>query len=150
MSDLLSSAEKTEYINHLTDVFDTFKRKIVVYLEPQKAIISTNPNFSRFGNNSQNTSNIPLQPKKIEIYATIQHKEDQKYPYIYSGPNDPELKNKTAIGRCRIKVYMADANLFKDAKIFEIDGFSYDLDNTPRPRGLFTPNFYTFYLIRRE
>jgi hypothetical protein len=148
MPSLIDDAEKNAEQTAMLDVFDTFKRPFVVYVEAEKVIINTNPNFSRFGNNAQNMTNPTVVPQPFTIYGVIKHKEDQQYEYV--GADDVQIKVKSAKGRCRIKVRIEDAQPLIRAKQFEIDGFQYKPDSTPRPHGLFTPALYTFYLVRSE
>ena len=147
MSSLIDDTDKEDYQNALLDVFDTFKRKLVFYLEPKKVVISTNPSYSMFGDNSQNTDTVQLQPQRFEIYGTIKHQERQEFPYV---DDKGETKVKVMLGKCRIKISAADAARFMTAKNFEVDGMSYRLNSGPRPHGLFTPALYTFYLERSE
>ena len=148
MGSLISDADKASYQNELLQVFDTWKRPFIAYFEPQKVVVSSNPNFSRFGNNSQNSTNVPLTPQPVTILGVIKHTEKQ--PYFYMGGDDAQIKIKNANGECKIKVRIEDAKQFMGIKLFEVDGFSYRLKNTTRPHGLFTPALYTFYLERTE
>ena len=71
MASLISNTEKTNLSNIFEDVFDTFKRGIVVHKEPKKVVtdVSISQIFG-YGNASQ-TSNITYVPRYESFYATI-------------------------------------------------------------------------------
>jgi hypothetical protein len=148
MSSLIADTEKTEMNAEILNVFDTFKRPITVYSEPEKTIIYTNCNFSRFGDNGQNNCEPINTPLATVIDACILYDKQQRYPYIDA--SDGQIKIKNAAGRVRIKVAAENYSLMAKAKSFELDGFSFRPYTTARPHGLFTPILYTFFLERTE
>lgn len=149
MASLISSADKITLQSALTDVFDTFKRSVVLYHEPEKVVISTDPNYSRFGNNSQMTENIENVPVRHVIDARIYYLKDQEnqvaQPYLGGFLDESQLKISEPKGRIRIKVEESGYQLLKDAKLVELDGFIFTPDSPPRVHGLLGVNRWTFY-----
>ena len=146
MASLIEQTDKDLMQSAMMDVFDTFKRPIEIYKEPERIIISTNYNYSRFGDNSQNQLNPPVSPVSIIVNACILHEKKQRYVYVDA--DDSQLKLKDAEGQVRIKVDITGYNAMIGAKNITLDGFEYRNVSTPRPHGLFTPSLWTFYLQR--
>ena len=146
MASLIDDLEKSDDQQALIDIFDTFKRPFTVYIEAQKVIITTNPAFSRFGQNDQNSLTVPVQPQPITMYGVILYDKKQYYPFMVAG--ETQLKVKMTDGDARIKVSVDDAQTLRVGKQFQIDGFDFTIDTAPRPHGLFIPSLYTFYLKR--
>ena len=148
MASLISDTNKADLQSTIMDVWDTFKRPIIIYKEPEKVIISTNPNYSRFGDNSQNQYNPPVTPQPITVYATILHEKRQRLTYIDAANSQIKVKNDE--GQVRIKVDSTGYNVMVGAKNIELDGFQYRVNSSPRPHGLFTPSLWTFFLERAQ
>ncbi len=148
MASLIDETDKADYQQALIDVFDSFKRPFTVYLEAQKVIINTNPNFSRFNLSNQNSLDVPVTPQPQTIYGCILYDKKQQYPFMVGG--DTQSKVKMADGDVRIKVSIDDAKTMMVSKQFQIDGFDFVVDTSPRPHGLFIPALYTFYLQRAQ
>ena len=152
MASLISDSDKDSMQSALLDVFDTFKRPLIVFQEPEKIIASTNPNFSRFGPRNQNVYEPEVEPILTTIYAVILYEKQQEFPFsvpLQGGTSDEsQIKVKYPEGQVRVKVDQSGFNIFKTAKLVELDGQNFQLDSTPRPHGLFTPSIYTFFLKR--
>ena len=149
MASLISQAEKDELSSSLIDVFDTFKRPIAVYEEPEKIIISTNPNYSRFGQRDQNVFNPEVEPISHTIEACILYEAQQPFPVsvpLNNQDDAAQLKLKYPDGRIRVKIKKEDYAIFSKAKLVELDGQNFELDSPPRVHGLFGTGLYTFYL----
>lgn len=148
MASLIEQNEKDDMTAAMLDVFDTFKREITVYKEPERIIISSNPNYSRFGDNSQNQFNPPVTPIASTIYACILHEKNQRWVYV--DPNTSQIKVRSTEGKVRIKVDATGYEIMRGAKNITLDGFNYRTDSSPRPHGLFQPVLWTFFLERVE
>ena len=139
-------------VSALTDVFDTFKRPLVVYMEPEKVIVSTNPNYSRFGQRDQNVFNPEVKPVAHIIYGCVLYGNEQlentSIPLGGGQEKSAQLKLSYNRGKVRIKVKEDGFLLLKDAKIIELDGYNFELDTTARPHGLFNAETYSFFLKR--
>ena len=152
MGTLVSSDEKAQMQSALMDVFDTFKRPFSIYVLPEKVVISTDPNYSRFGQRDQNVFNPEVEPIKYTLTGVISHEKNQNLNFLglNQGSSDHESQIKVPMpeGRVRIKVDAFGLPILKKAQLLELDGENYEADATPRPHGLFTPNLYTFYFKR--
>jgi len=148
VASLISDSEKADMVLALEDVFDTFKRPLVVYLEPEKIIASTDPNFSRFGQRDQNVYQPKVNPIRHTIYAVVSYEKELKNPTSepMRGEQSAQLKLRYADGNVRIKLDKSGFNLMKGAKIIELDGQNFEVDSTPRVHGLFGTGRYTLFL----
>lgn len=152
MGTLVSSDEKAQMQSALMDVFDTFKRPLSAYILPEKVVISSNPDYSRFGQSDQNVLNPEVQPIKYTFCGVISHDKNQPWPYLGlnkgSSDSESQIKVPVAEGKVRIKVDYSGSLILEKAQLVELDGQNYEADTTSRPHGLFTPNIYTFYFKR--
>lgn len=144
---LIGAAEKSFYENIISQVAQTFERNIVAHLEAEKVIISTNPSFSRFGTDNSSIQNVPVY---YTIPARIQYQTNQKTEFVdvlQGGSRDEaQLKINQTFGQVRIKIPESGNAIFSKAKQIEIDGSLYNVVTTARGHGLFSSNYYTYYL----
>lgn len=154
MASLLSDAEKAALEAEMVNVADTWERDILVFVSPEKLIVSSNPNFNRFQQNSQNlqNQNPGNVPQSYIIKARVLYNKEQMYPYMnpyVGGSNDEaQLKQRVEEGKVRIKVGPSGYAIMGDAKKIEFDGLAFDCDTVVRPHGLFNSQYYTYNLKR--
>ena len=136
----------------VNNVFLTFMRPFTVYIEAQKAYLSTNPNMSRFGQHDQNVFHPPVTPQPTVVYGTILYGNQQPWEYIEPATrtNYDQNKLRNSFGTVRIKVDAAGYALMQNCKLIQLDGFEFKLESNARPHGLFTPQRYTFFLIKTD
>lgn len=136
----------------VNNVFLTFMRPFTVYIEAQKAYISTNPNYSRFGQHDQNVFAPPVTPQPTVVYGTILYGEKQPWAYIEPATrtNYDQNKLRNSFGQVRIKVDATGYILLQQCKLIQLDGFEFKLTSNARPHGLFTPQRYTFLLDKTD
>lgn len=139
MPSLISAAEAASYQVALNDVFDTFARPFLLYLEAQTAVISTSMTYSRFGQHDQNAAinadNVAVTPQVYTVTGCILYNKNQPWMDISPG-DDGQLKLKESDGIVRIKVEEQGYQLLKDAKVVSLDGFNFQLNSNARPHGL--------------
>lgn len=150
--DLLSYSEKVSYDQALQNIFDTFSRPFLIYLEAQQATISTSLTFSRFGQHDQNAAinadNVAVTPQVYTITGCILYGNKQPWDYlgfsVAHGKEAQQDKLRDAFGTVRIKVDASGYGLLKQAKLLNLDGFDFNAVSTPRPHGLVgEPNRWT-------
>jgi hypothetical protein len=152
MPSLFSDSEKIELASLLTDVADTFERPLIVYKSPNRVFLYENENdFSRFVANNQNLiTSEQNEFVKHEIPARILYskrlKEELLKPYVGGAFDEGQLKLEAEKADVRIKIKAEYLDVFKDVKEVELDNNRFKVDGPKRPHGLFTNDFYTFYL----
>ena len=155
--DLLSPAQKAAFDVAMGNQFDTFKRGFSIYVKAQTAVISTSPNYSRFGPHDQNAAisavNPAVTPQYQVVSGCILYGNKQPWTYInpggVNGDSTQQLKIRESDGIVRIKVEADGYAIMKDCKMVELDGFQFQLNSTARPHGLVgAPTRWTFTLER--
>jgi hypothetical protein len=155
MPSLLTSSEKAELVAVRDDVFDTFSRPIVCWVNPEVTILSSDTNYNYSYNNPdyQNSEDyVNYTPTSGQFQACILYKNELTREYANpQGSRDENFRLTFDNGDVRIKLKKEDYdNFIKDSINFNFDGFNFDLDKTPRPHGLFDPKYYTLYLKFRN
>ena len=142
---LLSDAEKASLSADYNLVAETFLTPLVIYKEAQVIVLSTNPNYNRFGSLSQSDTDLPVNnPLRFIVSGRVEYGSSQKYPFLKVGSEDNQLNLRESDGLVRVKVDLSGYALLKDAKQIEIDNFIFTVASTPRPHGLFNTKYYTF------
>jgi len=153
MANLIPSQLRSITEQARMDVFDSFSRKIVVFVTADKVTLDTdlNYNFSYdspdYGTDNQNNvvqyivnsgsfdACILYENRLDRFYSNPDGSRDEKFRLTYDG------------GNVRIKLKKEDYNNYiKDAINFSFDGYNFELDKTPRPHGLYTNQIYSLYL----
>lgn len=109
MADLISDAERAALGSMFNDIFDTFKRDIVIHKEPKKIIkqINTSQIFG-YGDYSE-VVNYEYVPVSGVFPAVIKYNEKQTVDFI------EEINSAISVGTCSIKVK-------RDARDFIVNG----------------------------
>ena len=144
MSSLLSDTEKAALQAALTDVHDTFKRDIFVYIKAQKvASFSDNP----FYGNGNPTSSLESQEEftKYTHQARVMYENDQNQE-LFDGSAQANLPSSE--GQVRIKVDSAAHERIKNASKIEIDSTFFVVDSDAKVVGPFDAQYYMYYLKR--
>lgn len=132
----------------ILNVFDTFKRALTVYVLAQKAYISTDPNYSRFGQHDQNVFAPPVTPQPTVIYGTILYNKTMNWDFIEPATrsNFDQNKLRNSMGEVRLKVDADGYALMQGVQLVQIDNFEFKIVTTPRPHGVFASALWTYYL----
>jgi len=145
MPSLLSQAEKDAYSLPFQDLHDTFSRQIVYFKEPDKVVISTDVNYNPYYDNIDESVEYIFQSGVIS--ARILYNKDVNQDYSTPlGGNKESFRYVSPDGFARIKIRKEDYAVFEDAINITFDGLEFENEKTPRPHGLFQPNFLTLYL----
>lgn len=150
MSSLIPTNSQSPYEAAIQNVFDTFKRAFTLYIEGQVAFVSSNPNYSRFGQHDQNVFNPAVNPQATTVYGTILYANGQPWEYIEpaSRANYQQDKIRNSKGVVRIKVDGSGYALMVNCKRVNLDGFDFTMVSNARPHGVFLPARYTFNLVK--
>lgn len=144
MADLLTSTERQNISGIVDDVFDTFKRPIVIYKEPIKTINDVNLDFM-FGYDAETQStNYSYTQHTGAYYATIKYMKstDGDYP---SELLNSDLENQVA----RIKVNKTTRDFIENGRnekvTFDNKSFEFISNETPK---IFLGNTYYYYFTK--
>ena len=151
MADLFTSSEKSDLESIFDDLHDTFGRNVIAYKEATKTIISTNTDFNYLYKNVQGDATRTI--RKVAQYKTIKARilyEDKQRETLYDAETSSQIKVDRPVGNVRMKVNKEGYLYLKDSKRIELDGKNFVFDSEVRPFGLFSPNYYTFYLRPAE
>ena len=143
MPSLLSSTEISGITGIFNDIFDTFKRDIVVYKEPKKVISQINTD-SIFGygeaSDAVNYSYVPQSGTYSAKIKYIERASDD--PYVMQLQSDIE----TSLVRIKVKDEARSyINTGKTEKV-EFDGKSFNVRGNEVIKNFLGSEFYVFYL----
>ena len=146
MASLISTSEKIILSGVFDDVFDTFKRPIVVYKEPIKTIETINE-AARFGYEEEaNITNYTYAVQSGSFYAIIkyQDKQDENYQAQLNGP--------LPIGEVRIKVKKECRDFIENGKTekLEFDTKSWNVVSDDSVKRFLDSEYFVYYLERAK
>ncbi len=147
MSSLITDAEKSAYSAVLVDLADTFEQTITIYKLPEETWISTNSSFDAFYQNR--IESINLTPVSATFGARILFNDRQELQTSNQGGQKEQIDVTEVLGDVRIKVRPEALNWLQQNQAVEINGEQFEIISAPRPHGLFSVQFYTFYLRRK-
>ncbi len=151
MADLFSPSQKAAFEQTQRDIHDTFARPITIFKNSQKTVIFSNPDHNFIfdaGPNQTVTEDVIVSGT---FNARILYKPDQKDEMFKGGDgnlNQTQNFQEMQLGEVRLKLDITGRNFLLDAKRVEFDGEIFNITSAQRPHGLFTPQFYNFYLTR--
>ena len=142
MPSLISTAERAILTGTFQDVFDTFKRAIVVHKEPIKVISSIDESMIFGYGEYSNPVNYSYQPVSNTFYATIRYVDNQQMDHAGTiGTDIPK-------GLVRIKVEKEAMDFIENGKTEKItfDGKSFNLASTVAVKRFLDSEFFVYHL----
>ena len=149
MSSYLNENILSAVSNSLFRMHDTFSRKIYVFKQAEKTIISTSPNYnSIYGRTSAGTKgNIEYDMVVEEYYARVYYiQEDQEYLAKEGSQNGSQNKIILPKGSIRIVVTLDAYTALKEAKRVDVDGRVFAIKSGGNHSGFPANDFYHFHL----
>jgi len=146
MASLISTGEKATLTGIFNDIFDTFKRDIVVYKEPVKTVASINEsNLFGYGDAS-NQVNYTYTAQSGSYEAIIRYADQQQQDY-YS-----DLNGAIAKGDARIKVKKECRDFIENGRTekIEFDGKSWNVVTSDSVRRFLDSEFFVYHLERAK
>ena len=142
MPSLVSQSEVDVFTGDFQNLFDTFKRPIIVWKEPKKTFTTIENNvYVGYGAESVKT-NVSYTPQSGVFQAMIRYTDKQKAEYL-----EP-LQIMELAGDCRIKVEQPARDYIirgKTEKIV-IDGKSFNVQTDEAVKYFFGVRLYVFHL----
>jgi hypothetical protein len=149
MSSYLNENILSAISNSLFRMHDTFARKIYVFKQAEKTIISTSPNYNAiYGRTSSGSKgNINYKMVVEEYYARVYYvQEDQEYLAKEGSQNSSQNKIILPKGSIRIVVTLDAYNALKEAKRVDVDGRVFAIKSGGNHSGFPANDFYHFHL----
>lgn len=147
MASLISDSEKQVLSGVFNDVFDTFKREVVVYKEPVKTITTINE-AALFGYSEEsNISNYSYVAESGSFHAIIKYQDKQDENY-YS-----EMGAPLPVGEVRIKVKRDCRDYINNGHKTEklvFDDKSWNIVSDDSVKRFLDSEFYVYYLERAK
>ena len=147
MASLISAAEKAVYSQVLVDLADTFEVDITIYKMPTETVITTDDNYNQFFKNSE--AFIEYTPNSQTFKARLLFNKKQELQHDNQGAQSQQIDLTQELGELRIKVRPEAVEWLQSNQNITVNGENFELASAPRPHGLFTTQFYTFYLKRK-
>ena len=142
MASLISASEKANLVKIFTDIFDTFKREIIVHKEPIKVVDQINLTQIFGYDEFSNETNYSYETNNKTIYAVVRYSANHGFSDI-----DKNTINVIA-GDASIKVDKGGRdyiNAGKNEKIV-IDGKTFNVDGQEMIQRFLDNEFYIFNL----
>lgn len=151
MSSLFNATEKAELDALINDVSDTFARPLVLIKSAEQVVVSDNPNHSFVFSQAPTNSVTEVTPITGYFSGRIWYEQRQPTDFLKAfgvgqSRGGDQLPNHLNNGMARLKLEPSGAAFMADTKRVQFDGFTFTIESTPRPHGLFTPKFYTYWL----
>jgi hypothetical protein len=142
MSSLISADEKAILTGTFQDVFDTFKRAVVVHKEPQKIIASIDEGMIFGYGEYSNPVNYTYEPVSNTFYATVRYIDNQAVDHAEAiGTDIPR-------GIVRMKVEKEAMDFIEAGKTEKVvfDKKSFNIVSTVAVKRFLDSEFYVYYL----
>ena len=143
---LINDANKADMENVMMSIHNTFARDIKFIQDAKRIILSTDPNYNYLYKSVRGSvSTVQRQITEKTFKARVLYVGRQE-DGLFDAEANAQIKVEKHIGEVRIKVDATGHQYLKDAKRVELDGRMFTVSSDERPHGLFSPQFYTFYL----
>jgi len=142
MPSLVSQTEIDVFTGDFQNLFDTFKRPIVVWKEPKKTFTTIENNvYVGYGAESVKT-NVSYTPQSGQFQAMIRYTDKQ------DSENLEPLQLRELAGDCRIKLEKPGRDYIKLGKTEKIviDGKSFNVETDEAVKYFFGVRLYVFHL----
>ncbi len=143
---IFSDAEKVEIDSLLSEAFDSFKERLVIYKTPTKAYVQTTPSNFNFAFGGQQAD---FQEEYVTnsgaFYGTIEYIDQQDNQQLIHIPQNSEVQLNKGIVRLGVSGAEA-AGYLQDCEKIVFDNKDFRRISDVMPRGMFSRNFYDCWL----
>ena len=142
MASLISDSEKADLVKIFTDVFDTFKREIVVHKDPIKVINQINLSAIFGYDEYSNEDNYSYESNNKTIFAVVRYSTNHGFTEV-----DKNTLNVIK-GDASIKVDKTGRDYINNGKTEKIviDGKTFNIDGQEIIQRFLDSEFYIFNL----
>ena len=143
---LIDDANKEDMRRVMQSIHSTFARDIKFIKDAKRVILSTDPNYNYLYKSVRGSvSTIKREITEKIFKARILYVGRQEEGLFDSEAN-AQIKVEKNVGSVRLKVDSVGYAYLKETKRVELDGRLFTISSDERPHGLFSPQYYTFYL----
>jgi hypothetical protein len=131
----------------LADLHDTFSREITVYKNAKRVAIASSASFNAIYGTSGATNTSEYQTVSKTFSARIYYvKMDEEF--LSSSSSYADAQNKIIMPNGSVKIVVdPEGYLFiKEARKVEFDGITFSIRSDGNPIGLFSNQYYEFFL----
>jgi hypothetical protein len=149
MSSLFTDSEKYNLSSIFNDIHDTFSRPIYIYKKAKQVVISNEPTHNFLWDSAPSNSTTSVELVSGVFNARILYGKEQKMDQFDSATNNNAVAQNTSsleMGMVRIKLDPTGSAFIGDAQRVMFDNEIFEVTSSVRPHGLFTPQFYTYFL----
>ena len=149
---LISATQRGALQAQLASIHDTLSRDVVIFKTAQQILISTSPQHNYiWGDNAPGNDVIQEVPVSGVFRARIQYAVNQDSALMegaLSRQGGDQISAQIEQGTVRLKLDATGIAFIEQAKRIVIDGEPFAPEGSPRPHGLFGPQFYDIKLRR--
>lgn len=147
MPSLINSSRQNKVTAALADLHDTFSREIVVYKNAKKIAISSSPQYNSIYGNAGSSTSVNYETVSETFMARIYYiKSDEEHFSDLNSSKGSQNKIIMPQGSVKIVVDPNGYNYIKEARKVEFDGITFSIRSDGNPMGLFSNQYYEFYL----
>lgn len=153
MASLLTNAEKAQCEAAIQSVADTFSRPLVIVRMAEQIVISDVPTHSFIWPQAPANTPTTVIPVTGVYQGRIWYERRQTLSLLSSTQNKAgtdQLSIQAQDGTARLKLDASGAAFIAGAQRVQFDGNTFTIESTARPHGVFTPQYYTFWLKRTQ
>lgn len=142
---LLTTDQKNSLNNVFNDIHQTFGRPITIYQSATETVLVTNPdNNFLYQQAPMNSLTSSVINSGVYTARILWGKKEDLVPFAGGGLAQNQIRLQE--GHARIKLDPTGAAYIAGAERIVFDSYTMMVDTSPRPHGLFDPNFRTLYL----
>jgi hypothetical protein len=142
MASLISSGEADALTGIFNDIFDTFKRDIVIWKEPVKTVATVNESFLYGYGDPSNLINYTSTAISGVHSAVIKYTDEMKSDY------NSDVGSYLPDGEARIKVKLTTKDFIEKGKTerIDFDEKSFNIASEVTPKKFLNNEFYVYHL----
>lgn len=149
----LSSAQKAQLDEQMTNLHATFARPLYVYKSVQRVVETNSPEHVFIWENSPGNTQTVNSLVTGMFSGRILYEREQRVNIATSlqrNGSEDQTNLTFSDGRVRIKIDPSGAVFLAECNRITLDNTIFYMDNDTRPHGLFTPQWVTFYFKRTQ
>lgn len=154
MTSLLTAAEKAQCEAAIASVADTFSRPLVIVRMAEQIVISDSPAHSFIWPQAPANTPTNVIPVTGVYQGRIWYERRQPLDLLNSTQasriGSDQINVQVQDGTARLKLDPAGATFIAGAERVQFDGNTFTIESTARPHGVFTPQYYTYWLKRTQ
>lgn len=144
----LTPDEENSLNNEFNNLHATFGRPVAIFKTAQETVIQTSASNSMFQGSPENDVVQNVIQSGVFLARILYGKKQDRNPYGGFPTQQPTVEVEE--GEVRMKLDPTGAAFLAGAERVTVDGNILRVVTSPRPHGLFNPNFYTFFFKKLD